>query len=150
MNFLSRSQFLAASEASCFSNKRRTLSGASCACCPLWCLSPAHVALSGASLLRMLPSLVPLSCACYPLWCLSPAHAALAFASQQPSWIGAANSNLQHNSIQWLTFHLFLTQFWLKYDLGQQYYAHQVDLTGVWTRDIQVMTIHFMSLRHLL
>ena len=42
-------------------------------------------------------------------------------------------------------------QFWFKYDLGQKYYTHpKLDLTGVRTHDLQIITVHFMSLRRLL
>ena len=40
--------------------------------------------------------------------------------------------------------------FWIKYDLGQKYYVPKFDPTEVRTHDLQIMTVHFMSLRHLM
>ena len=40
--------------------------------------------------------------------------------------------------------------FWIKYDLGQKYYAPKFDPPGIRIHDLQIMTVHFMSLRHLL
>ena len=37
--------------------------------------------------------------------------------------------------------------FWFKYDLGQKYYAPQVQPTRFRTHDLQIMTIQFISLR---
>ena len=39
---------------------------------------------------------------------------------------------------------------WFKYDLGQKYHAPKFSLVGAWTHDLQIMTVHFMSLRLLL
>ena len=42
--------------------------------------------------------------------------------------------------------------FWFKFDLGQKYYTPQVriDATRVRPHDLQIITVHFMSLRCLL
>ena len=40
--------------------------------------------------------------------------------------------------------------FWFKYNLGQKYYIPQIDLTGVWAHDLQIMTVDSMQLRRLL
>ena len=39
---------------------------------------------------------------------------------------------------------------WFKYGLGQKYYAPQIRSDRVWTHDLQIMTIHFLSLGRLL
>ena len=41
--------------------------------------------------------------------------------------------------------------FWFKYDLGEKYYMDpNFDPTRVQTHDLQIMTVHFMSLKRLL
>ena len=46
---------------------------------------------------------------------------------------------------------LFANIFFLfKYDLGQKYYGPKFNPTRVRTHDLQIMTVHFMSIRRLL
>ena len=40
--------------------------------------------------------------------------------------------------------------FWFKYDLDRSIMHPQFVLTGVQTHDLQIITVHFMSLRRLL
>ena len=40
--------------------------------------------------------------------------------------------------------------FWIKYDLGRSTTHPKFDPTGIQTHDLQIMTAHFMSLKHLL